>query len=295
MDARARDSPWRSAKRAKRSPRPQIGLPRQRGQRRARPLVHHARVDPLHQHVAASAGRGPTHPPTACASCRRTSGGANVACGGQRGGARQLHPGQPERAGRQRVLVGQRRPGDRAIVRVQAHAHAAAEQRRERMARGIGHRAGLHVAPDGHRQMNAAVAQLGDQRRDPATAPTPCAMRSGASSASASRTAGAPPISPAWVAIASPASRATRTAGASDPNAADRLVARDVEGDDAAAGPRRGAPRLAHRPLLAPAAEHHRDELDRRRGDRARGLDRGFHHRVPETVVLRGRAQRTSA
>ena len=120
-------------------------------------------------------------------------------------------------------------------------------------------------------------------------APTPWAMRSGASSASASRTAAAPPVSPACVARASPASRARRAARASGASAAQRLVARHVEGDHAAAGPGRRAARLALGPVRAPAAEHHRDEAERRRRRRARRLHRGLHHRVPETVVVGGR------
>ena len=53
---------------------------------------------------------------------------------GERGRAGQLRPGQPERAGRQRVLARQSGAGDRPIVRVQAHVDAPAQQRRERVA-----------------------------------------------------------------------------------------------------------------------------------------------------------------
>ena len=53
---------------------------------------------------------------------------------GEHGRAGQFRPGQIEHVRGQRVFVRERGAGDRPIVRVQADAHAPAQQRRKRMA-----------------------------------------------------------------------------------------------------------------------------------------------------------------
>ena len=73
--------------------------------------------------------------------------------------------------------------------------------------------------------------------------------------------------------------------------AAQRLVARHVEGDDAPARPGRCPACLALGPFPAPVPKHHRDEAEARCRRRRRRLHRGLHHRVPETVIIGGRPE----
>ena len=70
-----------------------------------------------------------------------------------------------------------------------------------------------------------------------------------------------------------------------------RLVAGHVEGDHAPAGPGRHPARFSLGPVRTPAAEDHPDEAERWCRRRAGCPHRGFHHRVPEGIVVGGRPE----